>query len=85
MSSAIMGSFDGSVLYMFALGRPFLSQELGDENFLGAKFTYYAVRELRQALRTVGTDLVVRWGDAAVEVPRVVRETGASHVFYHRR
>lgn len=68
-------------------GRPSLvsSQELAAESPLDAKFAFYAVKELREALRRVGSDLVVRCGDAGVEVPRLARASGASYVFHHSR
>lgn len=61
------------------------AQTLAEESLLGAKFAFHAVQELRETLKSMGSDLVVRFGDAAVEVPGVAREAGASHVFYHSR
>lgn len=60
-------------------------QELAAESRLDAAFTFHAVEELRKALRAVGSDLVVRFGDAAKEVAQVVEQAGASHLFYHAR
>lgn len=61
------------------------AQELAAESRLDASFAYYAVQSLRERLRAIGSDLVVRSGDAAREVTRVVSETGATHVFFHKR
>lgn len=60
-------------------------QELAADSRLDAAFAFYAVQSLRDSLRALGSDLVVRSGGAAQEVSRVVAETGATHVFYHRR
>jgi len=43
------------------------------------------VQDLRKTLQGIGSDLVVRSGDAAEEITRLVEQAGASHVFYHSR
>lgn len=60
-------------------------QELQAESRLEAAFTYHAVRDLRKTLRSVGSDLVLRSGDAAEEVKKIVDEAGVTHVFFHSR
>lgn len=62
-----------------------LSQELAADSRLDASFAFHAVQDLRNTLRSIGSDLVVRCGDAAAEVAKVVEEAGASHVFFHAR
>lgn len=65
------------------LGQHF--QELAAESRLDAAFAFHAVQDLRKTLRGIGSDLVVRSGDAAEEVGRLVKQGGASHVFFHSR
>ena len=63
----------------------FRRQELAAESLLDAAFTYHAVQELRNTLRSLGSDLVVRSGDVGKEVVRLVEQVGASRVFFHKR
>lgn len=72
---------------MYAFSPPLKSddKELAAESRLDAAFTYHAVQDLRKTLRGIGSDLVVRSGDAAEEMTRLVDQAGASHVFYHSR
>ncbi|CAM9970012.1 unnamed protein product, partial [Ectocarpus fasciculatus] len=58
-------------------------QELAAESRLDAAFAFHAVQDLRKTLRGIGSDLVVRSGDAAEEVGSLVKQAGASHVFFH--
>ncbi|CAM9863830.1 unnamed protein product [Ectocarpus sp. 6 AP-2014] len=61
----------------------FDDQELAAESRLDAAFAFHAVQDLRKTLRGIGSDLVVRSGDAAEEVGSLVKQAGASHVFFH--
>eukprot|EP00752_Nemacystus_decipiens_P012696 g11248.t1 len=61
----------------------FDDQELAAESRLDAAFTFHAVQDLRKTLRGIGSDLVVKSGDAADEILRLVDQARASHVFYH--
>ncbi|CAM9378091.1 unnamed protein product [Pylaiella littoralis] len=61
----------------------FDDQELAAESRLDAAFAFHAVQDLRETLRGIGSDLVVRSGDAAEEIARLVDQSRASHVFFH--
>lgn len=61
----------------------FDDQELAAESRLDAAFAFHAVQDLRNTLRSIGSDLVVRSGSCADEVQKVVAQAGASHVFFH--
>lgn len=43
-----------------------------------------AVADLRESLKSLGTDLVVRRGRPEEVLPSICRETGATRLFYHR-
>lgn len=60
-------------------------QELAAESPLDATFAYHAVHDLRKSLRSLGSDLIVRSGDASKEIARLVEQAGASHLFFHTR
>ncbi|CAM9905700.1 unnamed protein product [Ectocarpus sp. 12 AP-2014] len=61
----------------------FDDQELAAESRLDAAFAFHAVQDLRKTLRGIGSDLVVRSGNAAEEVGSLIKQAGASHVFFH--
>ncbi|CAM9726855.1 unnamed protein product [Scytosiphon promiscuus] len=61
----------------------FDDQELAADSRLDAAFAYHAVQDLRKSLRGIGSDLVVRSGDAAEEIGKLAEKAGASHVFFH--
>ncbi|MEL7001746.1 MAG: DASH family cryptochrome, partial [Bacteroidota bacterium] len=46
-----------------------------------AKFIIEAVEELRQSLRSIGSDLIVRIGDPKEEIAGLAQEVGAKYVF----
>ena len=48
-----------------------------------AKFLREAVADLRDSLRRLGGELLIRWGRPEEVLPEVARATGAKHLHYH--
>ena len=46
---------------------------------------HHSLASLSESLEAIGGSLILRRGDAAVEIPRLVDETGATAVYWNRR
>ncbi len=49
-----------------------------------ARFLRESVADLRQSLRSLGSDLVIRCGEPEAVLPKLVRELGISSVYFYR-
>ena len=71
------------VVVMYLLDE--VSEEIRPLGGASRWWLHYSLEALRQQLESLGGSLVLRSGAAAVEIPRLVAETGAGAIFWNRR